>query len=254
MELIRNIAIEHSGYSVFDQWHMPYIVAFLAAIAFTAIAGLALERFIFRPFWGKPGALLSACVASMGASFLLAHAAMVAFEMEHKDVGAVLGIGVVQFGAVRISYEKLLIVVCGLLITIGVLLAIRYLKAGRALQAIAQDRDAAALMGININRVNAMGFALACVIAGAAGALVCPLYYVFPFMGAGIIMKAFIIIILGGLGSLPGAVIGGFILGFVDSFGLTIIGYPANIIGFVIVIILLVFRPTGILGREFRVH
>jgi len=217
------------------------------------ILGLLLERLIFRPLAGKPGALLASCLASLGVGFMLANAATIVFGERDKDVSTV-ATGVLKFGGVAISYEKILVVIVGIMLTIGLILAIKYLKMGRALQAIAQDRDAAALMGININRLNALGFALACAVAGAAGGLIAPIFFVFPFMGDDAVLKAFIIVILGGLGSLPGAVLAGFLLGFIESFGLTLIGYPANIIGFAIVIIFLIFRPRGILGREFRVH
>jgi branched-chain amino acid transport system permease protein len=240
-------------YYVFDQWHLSYVWALIASMVVSAIAGLFLERFIFRPLRGKPGFTLASCLASLGVGFMVASAAQLIFGEKDKDVATVIS-GVLKLGTVVFSYEKLLVVVIGIVLTIALILVIRYSKLGHALQAIAQERDAAALMGININRLNAIGFALASALAGAAGGLIAPLFFISPYIGDDVVLKAFIIVILGGLGSLSGAVIAGFILGFVDSFGLTLIGYSANIIGFAIVIIFLIFRHRGLLGREFRVH
>lgn len=240
-------------YYVFDQWHLSYVWALIASMVVSAIAGLFLERFIFRPLRGKPGFILASCLASLGVGFMVASAAQLIFGEKDKDVATVIS-GVLKLGTVVFSYEKLLVVVIGIMLTIALILVIRYSKLGHALQAIAQERDAAVLMGININRLNAIGFALASALAGAAGGLIAPLFFISPYIGDDVVLKAFIIVILGGLGSLPGAVIAGFILGFVDSFGLTLIGYSANIIGFAIVIIFLIFRHRGLLGREFRVH
>jgi len=240
-------------YYLFDQWHFSYVWALIASMVLSAIAGLFLERFIFRPLRGKPGFILASCLASLGVGLMIASAAQLVFGEKDNDVSTVVS-GVLKLGTVVFSYEKLLVVVIGIVLTIALILLIRYSKLGHALQAIAQDRDAAALMGININRLNAIGFALASALAGAAGGLIAPLFFISPYMGDDVVLKAFIIVILGGLGSLPGAVLAGFILGFVDSFGLTLIGYSANIIGFSIVIIFLIFRHRGLLGREFRVH
>jgi branched-chain amino acid transport system permease protein len=240
-------------YYFFDQWHLGYVWALIGSMVVGAIAGLFLERLIFRPLRGRPGFILASCLASLGVGYMLASAAQIVFGEKDKAVATPVS-GVLKLGTVFFSYEKLLVVVTGLVLTIGLILVIRYSKLGHALQAIAQDRDAAALMGININRLNAIGFALASALAGAAGGLIAPIFFISPYMGDDVVLKAFIIVILGGLGSLPGAVLAGFILGFVESFGLTLIGYAANIIGFAIVIIFLIFRSRGLLGREFRVH
>lgn len=240
-------------YYVFDQWHAPYFLALVASMVVAAILGLLLERLIFRPLTGKPGALLVSSLASLGVGLMLANGAMVVFGQTDKGVAPVVS-GILRLSGFALPYEKVLLIIVGAILTAALILAIKYSKAGRALQAIAQDRDAAALMGININRLNAAGFALATALAGAAGGLIAPIFFIHPFMGQDAVLKAFIIVILGGMGSLPGAVLAGFFLGFIESFGLSTIGYPANIVGFAIVILFLIFRPRGILGREFRVH
>jgi len=240
-------------YYIFDKWQLSYVWALIGAIGVSVIAGLLLERLVFRPLRETPGFILSSALASLGVGYMLASATQLTFGERDKDVATVIS-GVLKLGNVFFSYEKLFVLFIGTILTIGLILIIKYSKMGRALQAIAQDRDAAALMGININRLNAVGFALASALAGAAGGLIAPIFFISPYMGDDVILKAFIIVILGGLGSLSGAVLAGIIIGFVESFGLTFLGYSANIISFAIIITFLIFRPQGLLGREFRVH
>ena len=116
------------------------------------------------------------------------------------------------------------------------------------MQAVAQDRRAAVLQGVDINRINALGFALGCALAGAAGGIMAPILYIDPNMGADALLKSLSVIILGGLGSIPGAVLGGFILGVAESYGVTFIGYPAATFPFVIILLVLIIKRTGLMG------
>jgi branched-chain amino acid transport system permease protein len=117
------------------------------------------------------------------------------------------------------------------------------------MRATAQDADAAALLGVNIEAVSALGFGVGCGLAGASGALLAPLFSVSPSMGALPVVKAFIIIIIGGMGSLPGAVLGGLLLGGLEGVGtLFFSSATVNLLGFVMVIGVLLLRPRGLLG------
>jgi branched-chain amino acid transport system permease protein len=117
------------------------------------------------------------------------------------------------------------------------------------MRAVAQDPDAAALQGVNIDAVSALGFGVGCALAGGAGGLLAPLFAVSPAMGALPVVKAFIIIIVGGMGSLPGAVLGGLLLGGVEGLGTLFMGSAAvNILGFLMVIVVLLVRPRGLVG------
>jgi len=124
-------------------------------------------------------------------------------------------------------------------------------KAGISLQAVSQDDEAAGLQGININRYIALSFGVGCALAAVAGALLAPIFVVSPFMGNGPVVKAFIVIILGGLGSMMGAVVGGLILGIVESFGATYMGATIQeISGFLLLLLILTIKPTGIFGKD----
>jgi branched-chain amino acid transport system permease protein len=136
-----------------------------------------------------------------------------------------------------------------IVLIVGLYLFLRLSRPGRAMRAVAQDPDAAALQGVNIDAVSALGFGVGCALAGGAGGLLAPLFAVSPAMGALPVVKAFIIIIVGGMGSLPGAVLGGLLLGGVEGLGALFMGSAAvNILGFLMVIVVLLVRPRGLVG------
>ena len=239
-----------SVYFLFGQWGIFYWVAVFLGVLIVSIFGVFLERAIFRPLRQD---LLAACLASLGVGIMLQTGALLVFGERDKDVTTVYE-GVMEVSGIYFPLERLAIVVASALLALGLIIFVKRFRLGQALEAVAQNPEAAALMGINVNRMNGFGFAIASGLAAAAGGIISPLVYVTPYMGATPMLKAFIVVIMGGLGSIPGAVLAGFVLGFVEQFTLTLLGYVGNIFGFLIVMILLIFRPTGFLGREFRVH
>ena len=140
------------------------------------------------------------------------------------------------------------------IISLAILLALHFFfqrsNTGRAIRAVSQDADVAKLVGINVNTMNALVFFLACAVAGAAGMLIAPLYYVDVFMGAPVLVKTLIIVVLGGLGSFPGAIIGGLLIGFLEAFGYAFFGGITSLISFMAVIVVLILRPQGLFGRH----
>ena len=118
------------------------------------------------------------------------------------------------------------------------------------MQALAQDRDAAALQGVDIDKVGPLGFAIGCALAGAAGGIMAPILFVDATMGASVLGKSLSIIVLGGVGSIPGAALGGLIIGVAESYGQRFVGYPSSTFPFLIMILILLFRRTGLMGRQ----
>jgi branched-chain amino acid transport system permease protein len=124
-------------------------------------------------------------------------------------------------------------------------------RIGMAIRAVAQDKEAAALQGIQVSRISALSFGIGCALAGAAGVLMAPIFCVSPFLGGEVILKAFLVVILGGMGSIPGAMLGGLVLGFIESFGSLFFTVPTvSAITFSLIIIILIVRPQGLLGHE----
>lgn len=237
-------------YVILQRFGYNYWLGVLVGVLIAVLAGVLLERTVFRPLRKE---LLPASFAALGVGMILQTVALMIFGPLDKDVPTVFP-GVINISGVFIPMEKLVIVLGSLAVIGAIIVFVNYFRAGQALQAVAQDSEAAALMGININRINALGFGIGCGLAAVAGGLIAPLYYVSPYMGMSPLLKAFNVIIIGGLGSIPGAVLGSFLLGFIDQFSLTYLGYVGNIVGFLLILLFLLFRPRGLLGREIQMH
>ncbi len=237
-------------YYIYGQWGVNYWLAVVAAMFLVSLVGVLLEKSIFRPMKDD---LLGACLASLGIGIMLQTMALLSFGELDKGVPSVFK-GVFKISGVHLSVERTVVILASAAVAVGLMVFINKFRLGKALQAVAQNPDAAALSGIDVSRMNTFGFVIACGLAAIAGAIISPLVYVNPYMGATPVMKAFIVVIMGGLGSIPGAVLAGFVLGFIEQFTLTLYGYVGNIFGFVIVMVVLLVRPRGFLGREFRVH
>jgi branched-chain amino acid transport system permease protein len=233
-------------YYVFFQWGAPYFVAFALAMILLGAFGYLVERSIYRPIKGGVEPTL---VALLAVTTLLQAAGYPVFGSLDKHVPPVFH-GTRSVLGVTISVERLVIIPIAALLVVGLYLFINKTRLGAAMRAIEQDREAASLQGVDVNMVNGLAFAVGFALAAAAGALMAPIFKLDPMMGEQPLLKAFIIIILGGLGSIPGAILGGLILGLIDSIVATALGAePAFLLSFVFIILVLLFRPTGLFGH-----
>ena len=237
-------------YTVCQQLGYKYWLGLTVGVAAAALIGIFLEKAVFRPLRKE---MLSASFASMGAGLIIQSCVLMAFGPLDKKVASVFP-GVFKIFGVYLPKEKLAIILASLAIVGAIIVFVNYFRAGQALQAVAQDSEAASLMGMDVNRVNAVGFGLGCALAAAAGALIAPLYFVSPSMGVTPLTKAFNVVIIGGLGSIPGAMLGSLLMGFVDQFSLIYMGHLGNIFGFLLIMAFLLFRPRGLLGRDVKMH
>ena len=189
-------------------------------------------------------------IITIGLILLLQTTAVVAFGGNDKSIPRIIS-GVLSIGGAHLSWDRVLTVVVGVGVMLALFLFIRGTKTGRAMVAISQDIDAATLMGVNVNRVCSVSMGIGCALAAVAGGLMGSIFSVEPFMGSFAITKGIAVIILGGLGSIGGAVIGALILGLVD--GVVSLYYSttiAYIAGFAIIVLILIVRPSGLMGRE----
>jgi branched-chain amino acid transport system permease protein len=233
-------------YYVFFQWGAPYFAAFLVAMVLLGAFGYLVERGIYRPI---KGGIEPTLVALLALSTFLEAAGYPVFGQLDKHVPPVFE-GIRNVLGVMISVERLMIIPIAAALVLGLYLFITKTKIGAAMRAIEQDKEAAALQGVNVHVINGLAFAIGFALAAASGALIAPIFKLDPMMGDQPLLKAFIIIILGGLGSIPGAILGGLMLGLIDSTVATALGAePAFLLSFVFIILLLLFRPAGLFGH-----
>jgi branched-chain amino acid transport system permease protein len=233
-------------YYVFFQWGAPYFTAFVAAMLLLGVFGYLVERGIYRAI---KGGIEPTLVALLALSTFLEAAGYPVFGQLDKHVPPVFE-GTRNILGVMLSNERLMIIPIAAALVAGLYLFIKKTKIGAAMRAIEQDKEAAALQGVDVNVINGLAFAIGFALAAASGALIAPIFKLDPMMGGQPLLKAFIIIILGGLGSIPGAILGGLMLGLIDSTVATALGAePAFLLSFVFIILLLLFRPAGLFGH-----
>jgi branched-chain amino acid transport system permease protein len=164
-------------------------------------------------------------------------------------------IGAINFFGLRFSLERFMIIVFAYLIIVGLMVFLKTSKRGQAMRAVAQDYDAARLLGINTKRIAMLGMFIGVGLSAVAGAIIAPVFSVNAYMGEFLMLKAFLVIVIGGLGSVPGAIYAAFLIGFVESFGLTYFGHITNVFLFVIVMLVLLVKPTGLFsGTVFQIR
>jgi branched-chain amino acid transport system permease protein len=234
------------------------ILAFLAGMGVAAVGGYFLERIAYRPLRNAPR--LVPLISAIGASIFIENAAQLLFGSQRRDYAnpeaLIRGSGwtlVVNGSHVIIPYTGVFTIVLSLLIMVALYLIVQRTKFGRAMRAVAENKQTAALMGINVDKIISQTFILSGVLAGAAGVMwgihLGLVYYYVGFIPG---IKAFTAAVLGGIGNIPGAMIGGLFLGFMESVGPPILGLSfqlQDVIAFGILILILIFRPTGILGE-----
>jgi branched-chain amino acid transport system permease protein len=233
-------------YYLFAQAGIPYPLAFLLTLLLLGIFGLTVERAIYRTLGGEIEPTL---VALLALTTLLESSGYLVFGVLDKDVPTVFP-GVLHLSGMTLSVERLVIIPIVAVMVAALHVFMQRTKTGQAMRAIEQDKEAAALQGVNVNRINALAFGIGFALAAAAGALMAPVFAVNPSMGELPLLKAFIIIILGGLGSVPGAILGGVILGLIDGVLATAFGFElAFLLSFVLIIVILLVKPQGLLGH-----
>lgn len=230
-----------------SQWGFGYIPAIMVAIILVTIIGLLMERFLFRPTRSDP---LAGLICSIGVLFILQVAAtVIGGDGPSKQVPPPFHGTLILFDFLRIPYQRIF----SLLISVSALGTLWFFltrsKFGWALRAVALDREAAALQGINTNRISIIAIGVGAALAGLAGGLVAPLTNINPHMGHNVIITAFIVTIVGGVGSLSGAVLAAILYAMLHTFMTVYFGGTiATICGLILMVVVLIVKPTGIMG------
>jgi branched-chain amino acid transport system permease protein len=225
-----------------NQW-----VSLVMAMAIMGAFGIFLERICFRPFAGKAFHVI---VMSIALILVLETVAVVKFGGGNKALPAFTP-GTVHLGIVSVANDRMMALIIGVILLTGMTLFIQKTRIGQQMLAVSQDREGAALQGINVNRTAAIATVIACILAALSGTLMSSLYYLSPFMGDTILMKAIEVVILSGIGSIGGILAGGAIIGFMDAI-LPVYMDPtiASAITIGVVILILLVRPKGLFGYE----
>ncbi len=229
---------------------LPFWVAVLASMLICATLGVLIERIAYKPLRSSPR--ISSLITAIGVSLLLQNAAQLIFSPNPKPFPTVFKMQPIVLGDLRVGFTTLLTIVVAVLLMLGLQALVRGTKMGKAMRAVSEDASAAKLMGVNVNTTISITFALGSALAAIGAVLYSAAYpSVSPTMGSLPGLKAFIAAVLGGIGILPGAMLGGFIMGIAESLTKGFISSQlADAVVFGILIIVLLVKPGGILGKR----
>lgn len=246
------------GFAVFtivSTLGLPPVLGILAAVVICTALGMLIERVAYKPL-RNASSPLAVLITAIGVSYLLQNVALLIFGANTKSFTSVVTISPLKLadGQLIISGETIVTIITGIVIMVCLTLFVHKSKAGQAMLAVSEDKGAAQLMGINVNGTIALTFAIGSALAAVAGVLLCSAYpSLTPYTGAMPGIKAFVAAVFGGIGSIPGAMIGGILLGIIEILGKAYISSQmADAIVFAVLIIVLLVKPTGILGKNIQ--
>jgi branched-chain amino acid transport system permease protein len=228
--------------------HFSYWPALLAAVVVLVLIGLLLERLVFYPLRRAPQ--VNTMIASVGVMLFLEALAQAIWGPDFQRMPTPYG-NVVHLGPLTATQQQLIVVAAAIIMMTLLNLFLKRTMIGAAIEAVAQHREGALLVGIHSSRVAMLTFAIAAGMAALAAVLIAPINLLFPAMGTMVIMKAFVIIVLGGMGSIPGAIAGGYILALAESIGGAYISTNyQDLIAFAVLVLILSIRPSGLFARR----
>ena len=239
----------YGTYFLFTLFHIDPFVSIIITIPLMFLYGAFLQKvFINRALNALPQ---NQILLTIGMGLVMSNTIMLAFTSDYKILSTTYSSGSVNILGISVSQP----LVVSFAITVAITLALYWFlyktDTGQAIRATAQDRDAAQLMGINVKRMSVIAFGIGSALAGTAGALISPTYYIFPQVGSVFTLKAFVITVLGGMGSIVGATLGGVLIGVAESVGGVYLGSGwKDVIVFVLFLLVLLFKPSGLLGTS----
>src|SRR5215207_934546 len=238
-------------YVVYARLGLPFAVGLLASGVTLAVVGALIEKFLFRTVIRRSTREESTMLLAAAVAFLLDAVILLLFGEKQRGVPKIVR-GVFVSDGLIMPFDRILIGALALVCIVAFMLFMQYSKPGRAMRALAQDRVAAQLMGVRVDRYSMIGFALGAMLAGIVGGMLVTITGVSSGIGGPISIKAFMMVMIGGAGVVGGAIAGGFILGMVESVGLSVLHAYGDITYLVIFAALMVFlslRPNGLMGK-----
>ena len=233
---------------------MPPVVGVLLSVVACTVLGVLIERIAYKPL--RKASKLAVLITAIGVSYFLQNVALLIYGANTKSFTSVVTIPALKLmdDKLVISGETIVTVVACLIIMAGLMTFMKYSKSGRAMLAVSEDSGAAQLMGVNVNATIALTFAIGSALAAIAGVLMCSSYPALtPYTGSMPGIKAFVAAVFGGIGSIPGAMVGGILLGILEIFGKAYISSQvADAIVFAVLIVVLLVKPTGLFGKNIQ--
>ena len=222
----------------------------VASVIFMALAGVVLYLLLVRPWIGKPAAELSVIMTTIAGGIFLENLFLTIYGGRLKVLDQIV-VGTIHIAGTAIQYQDLLAILLAPALLGGLALLLTHNKTGLAVRAVAQNPDAARLVGVGVERIYIVTFAVSAVLAGVSGIMLGGLFNLIPSMGSDPLLRAFIVVVFGGLGSLTGTIVGAYVVGMIEAFSSFYIGiYWTPVVLFVVLIVILTVRPTGLMGQR----
>ena len=240
----------YAGIVAVAQLGLPPVLAVVLSVLVCVLLGVLIEHLAYKPLRQAPS--LSVLITAIGVSYLLQNLALLIFGSQQKAYPTILTLPTLQLGPVSIEGVTILTLVTTAVIMLALTFFVNKTKLGKAMRAVSEDKAAASLMGISVNRTITLTFAIGSALAAVAGVLLCSFNsQLMPTTGSMPGIKAFTAAVFGGIGSIPGAMLGGILLGLIEQFSKTYISTLwADAIVFAVLVLVLVVKPTGLLGKK----
>jgi branched-chain amino acid transport system permease protein len=233
----------------FREIGLPYPVAAVGAAAAMGLFGLVFERTVIRAILDRTWHVQ--LLATLATSIVLTNLAIIVFGTQPKEVPTALSAAILDVGGLRLSWQRLLVLAATAVVFAALQWFVARTRTGKAMRAVSQNREACAVVGVDIERVARTTFALSAALAGAAAALVSPLFSIFPDVGALLTLKAFAAVIVGGFGYVKGAIAAAFLIGVAESLAAGYVSYAyKDAIAFILMVAILLWRPQGLFGHR----
>jgi branched-chain amino acid transport system permease protein len=239
----------YAAYWLFQFYGIDPYLSILIIFPTFYLIGLAVQRITIQPILNSPP--LNQIFTTIGLSLILQNVALILFKADYRTIKTSYSDLSLNFGGLIVSVPRIIAFILAMAIIAALLIYLKSTYTGMAIRALAQERRAAMLMGINVYKTYRIAFGIGIACVGAAGSILMPIYFVFPTVGSLFVLIAFVVVILGGYNSLVGSLIGGLIIGIIEGFsGFFISPHLKEAVYFVIFIFILLFKPTGLLGRR----
>jgi branched-chain amino acid transport system permease protein len=233
-------------YFLYGVYKLPYPIAIIGGALAVATFGLVFERLVFRWFYHK---MFQSMIALLGLNMAIVYASVMLWDVNERSIPAAAS-GILEFAGLSVPVDRIVIMGVAVIVLAGFWFFVTHTRHGLAMRAASQDVEIAGTQGVNTLFIYKLAFFIAIFMTALAGGLYAQTYALSPFMGERPLMVAFIVVILGGMGSIPGAALGGVLLGFAESFLSTFYGASvSSFVSFGVVVALLIFRPWGFFGK-----